>query len=223
MLVQILKLIAAAAAIAIPAAAQTQTPRSIPISSIRYDVTFDSTTASSRTIRVAMTFDAAQTGNVILSLPKWTPGAYEIDNFARFVSEFSAASGKDSLDWDKVDGETWRIALPRAGEVKVSFDYKADSLDNANSWSKSDFAFFNGTNLFPYPEGQSTDFVSTVTVHTDSAWRVLTGMKPATSTNSFTASNYHDLVDFPFFVGKFDVDSTMVVGRTMRFASYPAG
>ena len=223
MLVQILKLIAAAAAIAIPAAARTQTPRSIAISSIRYDVTFDSTTASARTIQVAMTFAAAQTGNVILSLPKWTPGAYEIGNFARFVSDFRAMSGSDSLDWDKIDGETWRIALPRAGEIKVSFDYKADSLDNANSWSKSDFAFFNGTNLFLYPEGQSTDFVSTVTVHTDPSWKVRTGMKPSTTVNSFTAPNYHDLVDFPFFIGKFDVDSTMVVGKTMRFASYPAG
>ncbi|HEX6574965.1 MAG TPA: PDZ domain-containing protein [Gemmatimonadaceae bacterium] len=204
-----------------PAIAQVS--RSIPISTVRYDVTFDSTTASSQTIRVGMTFSASQPGSVLLSLPRWTPGAYEIANFARFVSDFTAVSGNDSLDWDKLDPETWRVTLPRAGEVRVNFDYKADSLDNANSWSKADFAFFNGTNLFLYPEGQGSDFAATVTVHTNPSWKVVTGMKPATSVNSFTASNYHDLVDFPFFVGKFDVDSTMVVGKTLRFASYPAG
>jgi predicted metalloprotease with PDZ domain len=159
----------------------------------------------------------------LLSLPAWTPGAYEIGNYARFVSGFDAISGNDSLDWDKLDPDTWRVKLSRAGPVKVSFDYKADSLDNAMSWSRADFAFFNGTNLFLYPEGQGADFASTVTVHTNPGWRIVTGMKPATTANTFTATNYHDLVDMPFFVGKFDVDSTVIVGKTLRFASYPSG
>ena len=223
MRVQIIRLIPAAVSLALPAAAAAQSIQSIPISQIRYDVTFDSATADSRTIGVSMSFSVAKPGDVMLSLPKWTPGAYEIGNYARFVNEFGAASGSDSLDWDKIDPDTWRIRLNRPGSVKVTFDYKADSLDNANSWSKSDFAFFNGTNLFFYPEGQGADFQATVTVHTSPGWKVLTGMKPATTVNSFTAGNYHDLVDMPFFIGKFDVDSTVVVGKPLRFASYPAG
>lgn len=221
--VQIITLILAAVMLALPRAAASQSLRSIPVSQVRYDVTFDSASADSRTIRVAMSFAASQAGDVLLSLPKWTPGAYELGNYARFVSEFRATSGADTLDWDKLDGDTWRINLARAGGVKVSFDYKADSLDNAMSWSKSDFAFFNGTNLFLYPEGQGADFAATVTVHTSPAWKVVTGMKPTTTVNSFSANNYHDLVDMPFFVGKFDVDSTTIVGKTLRFASYPVG
>ena len=221
--VLIIRLILAAASLMLPSAPQAQASRSMPISQVRYDVTFDSLTADSRTIRVAMSFAASQTGDILLSLPKWTPGAYEIGNYARYVDGFSATSGSDSLDWDKVDPDTWRIRLPRSGNVKVAFSYRADTLDNAMSWSKSDFAFFNGTNLFLYPEGQGAEFASTVTVHTSPGWKVVTGMKPATTVNSFTSSNYHDLVDMPFFVGKFDVDSTTVVGRTLRFATYPSG
>jgi predicted metalloprotease with PDZ domain len=37
------------------------------------------------------------------------------------------------------------------------------------------------------------------------------------------ASNYHDLVDMPFFVGRFDLDSARIVDRWVRLASYPAG
>ncbi|MEO7366705.1 MAG: PDZ domain-containing protein, partial [Gemmatimonadaceae bacterium] len=44
-----------------------------------------------------------------------------------------------------------------------------------------------------------------------------------TSANTFAASNYHDLVDAPFFVGRFDIDSTSVMGKNVRFVSYPAG
>jgi predicted metalloprotease with PDZ domain len=221
--VQIITVILSAAALALPATVAAQSSRSIPVSQVRYDVTFDSATADSHTIGVAMSFTASQAGDVLLSLPAWTPGAYEIGNYARFVSGFDAISGNDSLDWDKLDPDTWRVKLSRAGPVKVSFDYKADSLDNAMSWSRADFAFFNGTNLFLYPEGQGADFASTVTVHTNPGWRIVTGMKPATTANTFTATNYHDLVDMPFFVGKFDVDSTVIVGKTLRFASYPSG
>jgi predicted metalloprotease with PDZ domain len=199
-----------------------QQQRSIPLSGIRYDVTFDSTTASSQTIDVAMSFATKAPGTVLLSLPAWTPGMYEIQNYARFVSDFGAASGSDSLEWDKVDPDTWRVVAPHAGNVNVHFVFKADSLDNAISWSKSNFGFFNGTNLFMYPEGQGTDFPATVVIHTSPAWQIATGM-PRTSANTFTASNYHDLVDFPFFVGRFDIDSTQIAGKTFRFASYPVG
>lgn len=215
-------ILVATAAIVLAAPLSAQQQRSIPLSDIRYDITFDSATASSRVISVAMNFATKSSGTVLLSLPAWAPGEYEIANFARFVSDFGAASGSDSLHWDKADPDTWRIVAPRAGNVSVHFEYKADSLDNSMSWSKPNFAFFNGTNLFLYPEGQGTDFSATVTVHTDPAWQIATGM-PRTSSNTFTASNYHDLVDFPFFVGRFDVDSTEVVGKTFRFVSYPVG
>jgi predicted metalloprotease with PDZ domain len=197
-------------------------PNPAPVSNIRYDVTFDSALAQSRTIGVTMTFATAGTGDVLLSLPSWTPGAYEISNYARFVSQFNAIQGSDSLYWEKADPDTWRIRPARAGDVKVVFDYKADSLDNAMSWSKPNFAFFNGTNLFMYPEGRGAEFASTVTVHTESDWRVATGMTQ-TSANTFTATNYHDLVDMPFFVGRFESDSAVIAGKPFRFISYPVG
>ena len=210
------------AALSIATSLDAQPQRSIPLSRIRYDVTFDSATASSQTISVSMTFATTAPGTVLLSLPSWTPGMYEIQNYARFVSDFGAASGSDSLEWDKVDPDTWRIVAPRAGNMNVHFEFKADSLDNAISWSKANFGFFNGTNLFMYPEGQGTEFPATVTIHTSPTWQIATGM-PRTSANTFTASNYHDLVDFPFFVGRFDIDSTRVAGKTVRFVSYPVG
>ena len=208
------------AALASVAGAQVQ--RSIPITGIQYQVRFDSATAQSRTIEVDMSFAASSAGSVLLSLPRWTPGAYEMGNYARFIGEFSAASAGSALDWDKLDPDTWRIQVLREGKIEVGFEYKADSLDNAMSWSKSDFAFFNGTNLFLYPEGLSADFPATVSITTTRGWRVATGMK-ATGPDTFTAANYHDLVDMPFFIGRFDIDSTTIVGKTLRIATYPTG
>ena len=204
-------------------APSTAPARSAPITNLRYELTFDSTTARQRTIKVAMSFDVAGQGPVLLSLPAWTPGAYEISNFSRWVSNFSAGTAGKSLLWDKLDYDTWRIQPGGARGLTVRFDYLADTLDNAMAWSRPDFVLFNGTNLLPYPEGRGFDFPATVTIKTQPGWQVATAMKPAGGPQSYRESNYHDLVDMPFLVGRIDYDSMQVSGRWTRLATYPAG
>jgi predicted metalloprotease with PDZ domain len=207
----------------VPARASAQsTATSAPLTGISYEVTFTRANAERRLVSSAMSFTVGGIAPVILSLPAWTPGAYEISNFARNISNFSAEQVGTSLAWDKLDPDTWRIRPRGAGEVTVRFDYQADSLDNAASWSRPDFLLFNGTNLFLYPEGRGFDFAASVTVNTETGWKIATGMASA-GTRRFTASNYHDLVDMPFFVGQFDLDSAQISGSWVRFATYPSG
>lgn len=205
------------------AAGGDATERSAPITNVAYEVTFDTATARRRTLRVTMSFTVGSGAPVILSLPAWTPGAYEISYFSRRVLDFTARGDGKPLPWDKVDYDTWRIRSNGAKSMTVSFEYLADTLDNAMSWARPDFVMFNGTNLFLYPEGQGFDFPATVRVRTDPAWRVATGMPPAGAARTYAAQNYHDLVDMPFFVGRFDLDSVRVAGRWLRFAAYPTG
>ena len=200
-------------------------PQSAEITNLRYDVTFDRATAATRTLKVVTTFDVIGSGAVLLSLPEWTPGAYELSSFARWVTDFDAtadgASGA-ALQWDKLDFDTWRVQPAGAKTVTVSFTYVADTLDNAMSWSRPDFLLFNGTNVFLYPEGRSLAFTSRVTIHTEPTWRIATGMRLA-GVVTFSATNYHDLVDTPFFVGRFDLDSAQIAGTWVRYATYPEG
>src|SRR5687767_15137889 len=120
---------------------------SAPITNVRYTVTANEQTTRTRSIRVSMTFDVTGAGAVLLSLPAWTPGAYEISNFAKNVYEFSArpsgAGGAPSsaeLDWDKLDYDTWRVNPGTARSVTVTFAYRADTLDTAQSWTAPDLA-----------------------------------------------------------------------------------
>jgi predicted metalloprotease with PDZ domain len=216
--------------LAVVVAASTTSPRaaaqpvatSAPLSDIRYEVTFTRANAQRRQVSTTMTFTVGGTEPVLLSLAAWTPGAYEIDNFARDVSDFAAEQAGNSLSWDKVDADTWRVQPRGIGEITVHFDYLADSLDNANTWSRPDFLLFNGTNLFLYPEGRGFDFPAAVTVNTEPDWKIVTGMTSA-GPHRYAASNYHDLVDMPFFVGQFDLDSAQVSGTWVRLATYPSG
>ena len=205
--------------------AQQRSEISAPITSVHYDVTFTPATAALRSVGVEMSFDVGGTEAVVLSLPAWTPGSYGIAYFARWVQDFEARQGGAAVHWEKADHDTWRIRPPASGRVSVRFRYLADQLDNSMSWSRSDFLMFNGTNLFLYPEGRPFDWPATVTIHTDPDWLVGTAMPKASTPDgrTYTESNYHDLVDHPFFVGRIEVDSAMISGRWMRLVTYPVG
>ena len=192
------------------------------ITDVRYELAFDSATARERTVRVAMSFVAEGSGTVVLSLPAWTPGAYEIANFARWVSRFSASSAGQPVHWDKADHDSWRVRVTSGQPIVVTFDYRADTLDNAMAWSADDFLMVNGTTVFLYPEDQALEFESRVRVTTQAGWRVATSMTRAGAPDEYTAASYHELVDMPLFIGHFDLDSSRVGEAWVRMATYPA-
>lgn len=204
------------------AAAQADSLRSAPISNVRYEITLDSARTAARTIGVAMTFDVRSSRPVLLSLPAWTPGSYEIRNFAKYVSGFQATAGARTIQWDKHDHDTWRVRPGGAGSVTIRYEVRADTLENASAWTQKEFAFFNGTNVFMYPEGAGYEFASAVSLHVPASWKVATGMSGSSAARTYSTSSYHDLVDHPFFVGRFDLDSAEVAGVQVRIATYPS-
>jgi predicted metalloprotease with PDZ domain len=207
-----------------PATGQAGPPAGLPdVTDVAYEITFDRALANLRSVRVATTFRVSSAGVVALSLPAWTPGAYEVSNFARNVSDFRAESGGRPIVWDKQDHDTWRVRAPAAGEVRIEFSFLADSLDNAMAWTRPDFLLVNGTNIFLFPEDLGTGFAATVRVRTEPDWKVATGMRAGAMAGEWAESNYHDLVDMPWFIGRFDLDSTRIDGRLNRLATYPAG
>lgn len=208
---------------ALPLSVSAQSvPASAPIQNVHYDVTADSAAVGSHELGVTMTFSVANTKPVILALPAWSPGHYTLLWFSRRVSHFQPESNGAMLDWHMVDYQTWEVYPKAAGQIRVSFDYLANSIDRAVAWTQPDFSFFNGTNLFMYPTGRGFDWAATVTVHTEPTWSVATGMNPEPAAHTYSARNYHDLVDMPFFVGRFAIDSTYVSNKWVRLAMYPA-
>ncbi|MEQ1855253.1 MAG: PDZ domain-containing protein [Longimicrobiales bacterium] len=193
------------------------------VRNVRYDVTFDAASAASRTIRIEMSFDVTNGDAVSLSLPSWTPGSYSLGDFAKNVGNVRATQSGAEIRWDKADFDTWRVYPTGRGRVSVALDYAADELDNGQAWSRPDFAFFNGTNVFFYPEGADLDFSSEIVFHTEADWKIATGLTAGPATRSYSAVGYHELVDMPTFVGRFDVDSAQIGGKWYRLATYPEG
>ena len=157
-----------------------------------------------------------------LSLPAWSPGSYEIQDYARYVHGFSASTADGRpLFWDKADKGTWRIATGGAARIVARFLTDPDSVALELSRAGPDFAYFNGTNLFLYPTDGGLDFASDVYLDVPAGWRIATGLASAGEPGHFRAASYHDLVDSPTFLGRFEEDSVVVDGRPIRFAIWP--
>ena len=198
-------------------------PCALPAQGISYDVQVRGDAA--RVFHVRAEFPVAAGEDTLrVALPAWTPGSYEIMNFARYVHGFTAATaGGRALFWDKQDKDTWRIATGGADAVVVEFDTDPDSVALELSRIEPGFALLNGANLFPYPVGggRSLDFAAEVRFDVPAGWRIATGLDPAGAPGRYRAASYHDLVDSPAFLGHFAFDSVTVDGRSVRFAMYP--
>lgn len=206
-----------------PAAPPTvREPRSAPVSDLRFEVALGGEEAFLQALKVTARFRVEGREPVLLSMPAWTPGAYEVANFARQVSGFTARQSGREVAWDKLDPDTWRIVPSGRGEVVLSYVVRADTLDNARAWTREDFGFFNGTTVFLLVEGHPAT-PAQVRIRTEPEWRVATGMTPGDSVHAYVARDVHDLLDHPFFVGRFDLDSALVAGKWMRLATYPMG
>src|SRR5437667_3597896 len=117
---------------------------------VRYEVS-----VAQNQFHVTADFPTGGKDTLFVSLPAWSPGNYEIQNYARYVHGFRAknASGQP-LDWDRADKDTWRVATARSDRVTVEFDYSSDSIDLSIARVAQDFGQFLGTNLFMFEEGQ---------------------------------------------------------------------
>ena len=121
--------------VAAPAAVRAQVP-------VEYRVIV--TDPSSKLYEVEALFPALG-DTMLVSLPAWTPGHYEIENYARYVRHFQASErGGRALRWDKLDPDTWRIFTRGSDQVRVSLEFYADTVNLSGSLLRRDFGFFNG-------------------------------------------------------------------------------
>ncbi len=192
---------------------------SLAAQAVRYDVTLMST--AQHEFHVAADFPAAGKETLFVSLPAWSPGNYEIQNYARYVHGFGAKNPAGrSLRWDRGDKDTWRVVTGRADRVTVEFDYIADTIDLSTARVTQNFGQFLGTNLFLFEEGQISR-PAEVRFHVPADWQVTTSLTGPLN-GVYRAADYHELADAMTFVGRYSLDSLQADGKWIRIAVWPA-
>ncbi len=147
----------------------------------------------------------------------WTPGSYLVREYARHVQDFVVLDGTgNSLDWRKINKNTWQIDSKGAKELRIGYAVYANELTVRTSELNYEHAFFTPASVIMYPSGQ-LNAPSTIKVNPYKNWKVATGLKQAGEANTFTAPNFDILFDSPFEVSDFVEKKFMVQGKPHRY------
>lgn len=196
----------------------TRVPAPLAAQVVRYEVSVAA--SSAHLFHVKAEFPTGGRDILYVSLPAWSPGNYEIQNYARYVRHFDAASPTGQpLFWDRSDKDTWRVTTGKQDRVTVSFEYLADTIDLSLARLTTDFGQFLGTNLFLYEPGR-LDRPAEVRFALPAGWQVTTALK-GSGNGPYSAADYHELADAETFVGKYSLDSIKVEGKWIRIALWP--
>src|SRR5207253_5238703 len=195
--------------VAVPLSAQT----------VKYAISIPS--PATNLVHVKTELPTGGKDTLYVSLPAWSPGAYEIQNYARYVRGFGARSATGAaLFWDRYHKDTWRVATGKSDRVTIEFDYLADTVDLSLARVVDDYGQFLGTNLFLYEQGE-LQRPAEVRFALPSGWKVATALKGSGS-GPYTAADYHELADAQTFVGTYSLDSLQADGEWIRLAVWPA-
>lgn len=158
--------------------------------------------------------------DVVLTMPRWAPGYYEMLDFAKHLTDFAAAdSHGQAVKWGKEGLNRWRIALPADGKVNVSYRVYANQRDVASSRVERDVAFVAPNGVFMYVDGEQQHPV-TVRFRMPQGWsHIATGMRPnADDSCAFTAADFDVLYDSPLLLGNFYTRRFSHEGHDYEFA-----
>ena len=185
---------------------------------IHYYVTPDT---ASHYLNVTLHYQqAADTHELVLNMPRWAPGYYQILDFAKHLCDFAATDSKgNALTWQKVGMNRWRIQLPEDRFAKVSYRIYANERDVASSRVEHDIAFIAPPGVFMHIDGQLQHPV-TITFRMPQHWQhISTGMKPhPKDACTFTAPDFDTLYDSPLLLGNYYVSRFAHEGHEYEFA-----
>ncbi|MCL1051275.1 PDZ domain-containing protein [Shewanella abyssi] len=151
--------------------------------------------------KVAVSFPETKSAVLVVNLPVWRTGKYEMLPLADSVRLFTAKNAAgDILPWARTASGEWTVALDKPTRVTVSYQLYANKLGQRVNHIDATHAFLDASGTFVYsPEFRNEPINVNLAVAND--WYSYSGMDRGSETHSFTADNYDILVDSPIETG----------------------
>ena len=199
-------------------------PQSGDYARIAYNVAMSRPTTHLFEVTIAIEMPAGPVAaSVDLQLPLWQPGRYSNADFAKNVQEFSAKAANQTLPFEKVDTQTWRVQT--RGNRAWTATYKVFGNDLSGTFAQLDgtHANFNGGELFMYVVGHKQNRVE-LRVQPPMGWRAINGASASATQTDWTFPNYELLIDHPTEIGPdWTLDEFTVDGKNYRVVVHSRG
>jgi len=192
--------------------------------SIQYTVTIPD--PNSHRLHIILDGDGWNTDSICLTMPKWTPGYYQIMDYGKSVINFKVIKNGGQNTSIKTSNEnTWRFDIQNNKAFQCSFDVQTDKQFVANSYVDSSHAYIIPGAAFPFINGKINIPIS-IKINAPEHWdQVATGLTSRNGKNdALLAANFDDLYDSPILLGALEsLQPFQVKGIEHRFVGYKLG
>jgi predicted metalloprotease with PDZ domain len=168
----------------------------IPARGVEIEYTLNIKNPASHLYDVEVSIKGIRDATLSVSMPAWSPGMYRIENYARNVQDFHAATSRNQpLKWEQTDKQTWRITKQPADDVDVRYQVYSSLLTDqmADVAPPATFMYVVGQKHVP----------CSVKYNAPGGWKIYTGLEK--KGDRYHASDYDIFIDAPAFVGDFKV------------------
>ena len=162
---------------------------------MKYKITYQQ--PNNHYIDIEYTVDNIKTNELLIQLPAWRPGRYELGNFAKNIQKWEAFDEKGKpLKSEKTTKDCWKVQTKGVKTVLVKYNYYAAELNAGSSYLDEYQLYVNPVNCLLFiPERINESCELELDIPKN--FKVATGLK-SKSKNKFIAKDFHELADCPF-------------------------
>lgn len=147
-------------------------------------------------IDIVFEFETNLNKSILVRLPRWRPGRYELGNFAKNIQSFKVFDSEgNKLDFEKTEKDAWLIHTNGAKSVKIVYRYYAAEMTAGSSFLADDLFYINPVNCCLYVADRMDEPCDLIFNIPDN-FNIATGLTKL-SEKYYRAENYQQLADCP--------------------------
>lgn len=164
---------------------------------------------------VAIKCPVPNSGDLILRMPRWSPGAYRIRDYAQNVSNFRVTDSNGApLPSERTGVDGWRIKA-QSDSIIVTYDVKRAFHPWSGVSFDTTYALVEGPQVFMYIDGHRLCRIN-LDIRRSNNWPMSTALQPTQVPGRFYAGCYDQLIDAPIQFGDFEKRSFQLSGRDVE-------
>ncbi len=148
-------------------------------------------------INIEMRIDNIESNEIVVRLPAWRPGRYELGNFAKNIRKWVACNQSgDLLPFRKLSKDSWQVQTEGVNELVIRYDYFCNQPDAGACYVDDDLIYINPVHCSLYVSERLLDECSVI-LDIPKTFQIASSLEKY-STNKLIAKDFHELVDSPF-------------------------
>lgn len=158
--------------------------------------TFSYTHPHRHFIDIEMRISEHLSSELIVQLPAWRPGRYELGDFAKNIQYFKVFDAQRlPLKFQKITKDTWKISTANCSEIVIQYNYYANELNAGSTYLDEMQLYVNPINCCLYVPNRM-DETCVVHLKVPSTYKIACSL--AQDDYQLKAKNFDELVESPW-------------------------